>query len=309
MTGYNPDLFDTAPGVLVPTVEQRHGRALAYPPQGYDLTNPPEAFQVPAGDVTIVQIALGMSALHLQQPVAVKDIKDVTLVPDFSCYVVAGNDGLPIDPKEWRYYGGRILVNINPDTVTATLRIYPAELPFLAPFTIGFDDGSNTFGGLFLLGEGIALWKRGITLETGLGDDDVSEDSTPNLDNPFIQTEEQAWDAAHAALGRQLGDLQTVTLTVSGVRGLTDVDDLAPETALGRVAGARVAWDGLYYRVRRAQHTPAGIILTCEQDVTFGDVDTVLPAGITFAQMTALHSDAAAFRDFNADALRGGDLG
>lgn len=61
-TFYNPDLLDEPAGQVVKTAKDRHATALLYPPQGYDLTKPPEAFTVNANEISVVQIDLGVSA-------------------------------------------------------------------------------------------------------------------------------------------------------------------------------------------------------------------------------------------------------
>lgn len=306
-TFYDPDLLDEAPGIVVREARNRHGKALLYPPMGFDLTQPPEAFTVNANEVARFQIELGVSAKTVVQPQPIKRIADVMLVPDSSVYVITGQDTLPVSPKAWRQYGGRITVKINPDTVTATVTIRGASLPFLSPFTIGWDDGGTTFGGLFLVGTGVGIWKRTISIDTGLTGDDVADDTSAAIDNPFMQSREQAWDAAHGALVRRLGNFQRATLSLTGVDGIDGVDAQRPESALGRLAGARVWFDGGYYRVRSASISATGIEATCEQDTTFGDHAAAFPTGCSFDAFDALHAGQR-FRDFDADPLAGGVL-
>ncbi len=308
MTTYNPDLLDTAPGVRVPTRAARHKSSLVYPARGYNNTNITDAIQAPAGEITEVQIELGASVKSIQQPVCVKAIDDSSIVPDFSCYVVSSANGHTLSPKAWRQFGGRITGEVNRDTVTATLRVYAPAVPSLSPFTIGYDDGEKTYAALYLLGDGVGIIKRTVTWETGLSDDLVADDTTAEYDNAFLQTEEQALDAAHSALCRKIGSFQTVTLTCTGIRDVAGAVALRPETALGRVAGARVLWDGLYYRVRSAAISAAQIVLTCEQDVRFSDMNDAFPDGLTFDQLGKLHADAR-FRDFGTDPFAGGTVG
>jgi hypothetical protein len=303
---FNPDLYDDAPGNVVRPTKDRADTALLYPPQGYSLANPIEAFTVNAGEISQVQIELGVSAKTVMQPVAVKDITDPMLVPDQSVYFVSNSLGLPMDPKEWRNYGGKIKVKINPDTVSATVRIYGPSIPEFSPFTIGkMSDGGITYGALYLVGTGVAVWRRTIRIDTGLTLDEVADDTSAAIDNPFTQSREQAYDAAHSALCRKLGSFQRVTLTLAGVAGIDGVDPGRPETALGRVVGARVAFDGSFYRIRTASITPAGIEVTCEQDTRFSDFDRAFPNGIAFDDFDALHQGQR-FRDFDADPLAGG---
>jgi hypothetical protein len=307
VTFYNPDFFDEAPGQVVRLAKDRARTALVYPPQGYDFTAPGEAFTVNAGEVVQEQIDLGMSVSYIQQPHAIKALGDPAKVPSASCYVVTNSNGDPIDPKEWRNYGGKVRVKINPDTVTATVTIRGAALPF-SPFSIAEQTDETGFNSLRLVGTGVTIWKRTLTIDTGLTRDDTSDDSTATIDNPFMQSREQAYDAAHAAIVRRIGYFQRVTLSLSGADGIEGMDPQRPETALGRLAGARVVFDGAFYRIRSASITPSGISATSEQDTRFADFDAVMPAGLTYAQFDALHAGQT-FADFDADPLAGGNLG
>jgi hypothetical protein len=307
MTFFNPDFEAEAPGQVVRLAKDRAGTALAYPPSGFDFTSPGEAFTVNANEVVEVQIDLGISASYIQQPHAIKKLGDPAKVPTASCYTVTNANTDPVDPKEWRNYGGKIRVKINPDTVTATLTIHGASLPF-PPFSIAEQTDETGFNSLRLIGRGVSMWKRTLEIDTGLTRDDVADDTSATIDNPYMQSRAQAYDAAHAALVRRLGYFQRATLSLTGAGGIEDVDPQAPETALGRIAGARVVYDGAFYRIRQAQITASGISATSEQDTRFSDFDAVMPAGLTYAQFDALHAGQT-FGDFDADPLAGGNLG
>lgn len=307
MAFFNPDLFDTAPGVVVKTAKDRHGTALLYPKQGYDYSPPGEAITVNANELIEVQVELGASAQSVKQPQAVKAFGDPRKVPTTSIYTVTDVNGDPVDPKEWRDYGGRITVKINPDTVTATVTVRGAGIPDKGPFSIGEQHDETAFDSLRLVGSGVALWKRTVRIDTGLTDDEAGDDSSADIDNPYIQSREQAYDAAHAALVRRLGSFQRVTLQLSGAAGIDGLDPQRAETAMGRLAGARVIFDGAFYRIRSAQITPIGITATCEQDTRFSDFGAVMPNDLTYAQFDALHAGQR-WRDFDMDPLAGGDL-
>lgn len=302
MSAINPDEIPFVPGVKTDSKAGRHLSALVYPSPYFDRQNLEEVMQVDPSGLAEYDIDLNMSVDHVSQPTCVNAIEDLSVVPSMSVYTVTAPDGSHVAAKAWRQYGGKIKVTVNPDTTTARVTILGPTLPYDGAFQIGFVMGEVTFPSLFLVGTGVAIMREGITIQSGLVDDQV-DDTAAVLDNPFIQTLERAYDAAHGALAKHMGDFQTLSLNVAGVGGIDGVDPNRPETAIGRTAGARVFFDFGWYRVRTSSITPAGAALTCEQDTTFADFAAVTPPGFSFADFDRLHAGER-FRDFDSAPLR-----
>lgn len=78
--------------------------------------------------------------------------------------------------------------------------------------------------------------------------------------------------------------------------------------AFGNVGGARIEYDGSWYRIRTATLGPTGISYTAEMDMTLGDFAAAHPDGITESEFDALYADDAAITvgDWNARPILGG---
>ena len=263
-------------------------RGLIYPGGGW--SSDVEVFTVESGEEVEVQVDLGASVTSIQQPVCVKgaSIKP-HVVPLRSVYSVSGSDGLPIAPDQWRAAGGRIRAKVNEDTTTATLTITGATIPQLSPMMIGESDGQTDYSTLRLLGTGVAFVKKRVLVQTGLTEDQAQQDVGVSIDSPFIRSETQAREAAVRAMGRALGGYQTIQVTGGRAGGL----------GFGMIGGARVLFDGSWYRVRATTIGPSGISYTAELDMTSDDFDEAW-AGVSQADFDAAWAAGSRAVDFDA---------
>lgn len=333
-------------GVADATQAQWLGLGLVYPP--YDQWRSAQVITVAANEVKTVVIDLGASCSSIAHPGPV-DLVAANVAPAVSCYSVSGNDTLPIKAFEWQRRGGHISVKLNEDTTTATLTIRGAGIPELSPFTIGVDDGQTQYNTLRLVGTGVAFVKKSITVNTGVPKDLAQQDLGATIDNEFIATIGDAYNAAVKAMGKLLGSYQTITVKTTGINRLGDTGSYVfpllsegnaifagfatvaefntgqaaitgastvhefnawgrslsvgrfENQAFGNIAGARVPFDGSWYRIRSATITQDGIDYTAEMDMVLADLAAAHPGGLTVGQFNAMYADDAAITvgDYN----------
>lgn len=343
----------TLGGITDPTEDEWLSLGLVYPPAG-DYQSA-EVLTVAAGEKKVVEVTLGASVTSLKQPIPVDRVAP-NVAPAVSCYSISGNDTLPISEFEWWQRGGRITAKINQDTQTATLTIIGAAIPNLSPFTIGVDDGSKQYNTLRLVGTGIAFKKNSLTVNTGVSADLAAQDQVATIDNEFISSRDEAYNAAVKAMGKAVGSYQTISVNTTGINRIGDTgsyifppvstfnDDFAgfatgaefdsgqeaitgastvgefnawgktqvvtrfENQAFGNVAGARVEFDGSWYRIRAATITPGGISYSAEMDMLLRDLAAAHPAGLSVAEFNALYADdpAITVADWNTRPVLGG---
>lgn len=171
---------------------------LIYPKGGW--TKDVQVYQVDAAQVLEFDIELDYYLDYVVQPqiqlfVSKDEISN-------SVYCVAGNDGLPIPVAMWNDYGGSIDVSIS-DTSSNTIHvtITGANIPDRAPFRIGVSSGpSDYYSSLRIMGGGLSYTKQTITQSTGLTSEQTSNIVGATIDNKFITTRAQAYDAAKRAI-------------------------------------------------------------------------------------------------------------
>lgn len=209
--GWSVSQTETARAVEVTYYNSVDG-FMEYYPVSYDDDDDPVIMQADAGET--VEYALQLSATPvapLQQPIAVYTVDDEP--QPVSVYSVAGNDDLPIQPAQWRASGGDLTVRVSdedPSQVIVTVR--GANIPNLAPFRIAMSSGSgNYYNSLHLVGEAIKYEPKVIRIPTGASIDTTGTDVGVTVENPFIQTKEQAFSLGILVAGAYSGGEVTVS--------------------------------------------------------------------------------------------------
>jgi hypothetical protein len=170
---------------------------LVYPKGGW--TKDVQVYQVDAAQTLTIDLKLDYYLSSVTQPV----LQDTVGRYDTgSVYCVAGNDGLPITAAEWSAYGGSLNVAIDPDDSSLLhVTIVGANLTDIGPFRIAVSAGpSDYYSSLRITGTGLAFDKQTISVPTGLTADETSSKVGITIDNKFISTKAQAYDAGKRAI-------------------------------------------------------------------------------------------------------------
>ena len=274
-------------------------------------------YQVAANETTKFELDLEFFLTSVQQPTA----QDMVL-KDYgtaSVYAVSGNDNLPITAAFWRDYGGDMAFEILGDGSRVKVTITgPTYLP-LSPYSISISDGSTSYSTLRVVGTGMDFNRLLYTEETGLTANETPTVKGGEIDNPAIDTLDDA--KKYALFARRLYALPTQTYSTSSrtferLEGsipsifyptFDDFDDSLPTgytfnnfnsdyasstfdqftnelgnvvpQGFGEVAGSRVQLDDAMYRVRSSTITPDIVSLEAEYDTLFSDLESVYGAG------------------------------
>lgn len=287
---------------------------LVYPEGGW--TEDVQVYQVGAGETTVFDIPVDFYLTSINQPTV-----QASVAKDFSAasvYAVSGNDGLPITPAQWTDQGGDMSFAIKGDGSIIEVTLTGADFPELAPFTIGLNDGSSNYSTLRITGSGMNFDRQVYTEVTGLGPGDTPMVNAGEIDNPAIDTLEDA--KRYALFARRLYSLPTQTYSTSArtfprlsgsvptifyptfaeysgslppaysfnnfnadYGGLSFDEwnvDLANSVpqGFGEVSGAKVQLGDAMYRVRNVTITPDTISIDAEYDTLFSDLIAIYRA-------------------------------
>ncbi|MEV5068948.1 hypothetical protein MRBLMI12_000505 [Microbacterium sp. LMI12-1-1.1] len=187
-----------------------------------------EVISVNAGETIEQVLELGASVYEVQQPVFQE-----TIAPEFnqaSVYNVVGNDGRPVTEAAWVGAGGSLNVFINEDTMSVTLRVTgPTGLPSndgkeLASFAIAMasDSGSSRYSSLRLVGSGVSFTKTPYQFATGIPAERASKEEGTTIDNPFLTTLNDVYNAGARAAREYAGRKFTLSGTVTAINQIGD---------------------------------------------------------------------------------------
>jgi hypothetical protein len=275
---------------------------IVYPPAEYDPerggTTPAgwrtdaEIIEVTPGTPVTVEVEVMASLTSVKQPQP-KTLVGPTYVSD-SVYTVVTNDGVQaINPATWTKFGGKVTVEILPDTRTLRIVVDAGRNNMdLAPYRLALTAGSGSdYSTLRIVGTGVAIEKRKLRQRTTVPDSATDNDLASSTDSMFCRTESQAMRAlraqAHAA-SRSIGGLQAALPSVGNV--------------FGQRAGAIVKRPDCAYRVRTVTSTVGGITLQADRYTTAADFNAVW-AGKTAAEFNEIWAGYKA-RQFAAKPLR-----
>lgn len=261
---------------------------LVYPIDGWDGSL--EVLNVNAGEEAEYRLELNTSVSSIETPTMVENVG-----PDYkggSVYTVVSNDGLPIPPEQWRDHGGKVMISINEDTTSLTVKLwgavgiytYEGELATNFSLALASDTSGNRFSTLRIRGTGVKFEKEAVRIRTGVDASRTGTEVGVTVDNPFLTDLDRVYRVGCAAAMQYAG-------TTPSVSGDVVVHSSGDDPAIGNVAGIRV-WDKKtrrYYRVTSGRIAPDRINFSAEDDLTFGDL-TKRWGSKTFAEMTAAMS-------------------
>lgn len=207
----------------------RYSTGLIYPPGGW----------VP--ETRVLSVNAGEDAEHiLETDSSITSIQAPTMLtsvaPGYSAssvYTIVGDDNLPIQPAQWRDYGGTLSVSIEPDTRRLRVKMRGASglvkidgtpmRNFRVALTAGTND--STYSTLRIVGDSVRLEQRSIIIPTGIPyptnlDGSIATErivNAPTIDSEFINTMDAACSAGVRGAGRYSGKMATLSATVSAL--------------------------------------------------------------------------------------------
>jgi len=187
---------------------------LAYPSGGWN--EDVQVYQVDANEIVEFDIPVDCSLLSIEQPVSMNSVPREH--ESSSAYSVMSSDGYPYSAAQWDAEGGKIVVSINEDTRSLTVTIQGPSNTEYAPFRIAATAGpSDNYSSLRVVGEGVFFNKKLLNIRTGVSEDLASQEVGTTVDNEFISTLEDLYDALIWPLARFGGSRQTITVRTAGI--------------------------------------------------------------------------------------------
>lgn len=261
--------------------------AQVYPPDSYDETygttvkggwsKDVEVLSVTPGTLTVTEVPIMASLSSVQQPKCVRNIG-----PDYtgpSAYTVVTNDGVQtVDPAVWTKRGGKITVQILPDTETLRITVDAglnllAAAPYRICITAG--DGSD-YSTLRINGTGLRVEKTRLRMNTTTPKWMTDNDIASTTDCIFVRSQDQARRILR-------GQASAASRAQSSLNANVGVIPLP----FGQRAGAIIHQPEANYRVRTCSTTSGGSTLQADRYTTIADFNAAW-AGKTIADFNAV---------------------
>ena len=285
---------------------------LVFPKGGWTPDVP--VYQVEANETVEFEVDLEFFLTSIVQP-AVQDNVDKEYAGPSSVYSASGNDGLPVSANFWNDFGGDMSFEILGTGNRIKIIITGPDFPELSPYSISVNDGSTSYSTLRVVGTGMNFHRELYTEKTGLTPSDTPNEKGTEIDNPAIDTLQDAKE--YALFGRRLYALPKQTFSTSSrtfprlegsvpfffyptfadfnssvnaeysfnnfnsdYSGIT-FDQFTTQVlntvpqGFGEVSGSRVKLADAFYRVRNVTITPDAISIDTEYDTLFSDLISV----------------------------------
>lgn len=218
---------------------------LVYPPGGW--SEEVTTINVNSGESAEETLELSASVSSIAQPTMqtfVSRTHDIS-----SVYTVVGDDGLPIQPAQWDAQGGRLRVEINPDTtsltvyITAPTGIRNKDNKEIGVYGIALSSDSSTgrYSTLRIIGSGVAFNREEVRVATGVSDNETATDIGVTIDNPFLSTRDQVYTAGVRAVRSYNGTAMSINGSITAInqRGETGEVNLRTYNEMQALHSAR----------------------------------------------------------------------
>ena len=262
---------------------------LVYPAGGW--SEEVEVMNVNAGETAEYTLELSSSLTSIQSP------EMRTFVPqDYSAtsvYTIVADDGLPVSPALWADFGGSVEVSISPDTKSLDVALRGAlGLPLASgveasnfSVALGSDTTGNRYSTFRIVGTGVAFDKVKHRIRTGVPASMTATEVGVTIDNPFISTVDERYQAGIPAARRFAGPVMALSGNVISLNRRGDTGQAQYPT---------------YEDVQNEVQSRLG------PGATYADVQALFP-GMTYAQVRDYWFDF--FRDEDADQVFGNAQG
>jgi hypothetical protein len=189
---------------------------MVYPKGGWNKDV--QIYQVDANEVLEIDIPVDVYLESIEQPTCLDFIDQYYSGPS-GAYTISGKDGVPITAAQWLSNGGNLTVAIGEDTRSIIVTITGADdITDKAPYRIAMAaDTANTYSTLRIIGTGTHFEQKKLTIITGVTAEKASNLVGTTVDNPFISTIEQAYDAGALAAGKWGSASQTLSVSTVGI--------------------------------------------------------------------------------------------
>lgn len=217
---------------------------------------------VGAAQETVTRIQTNAYLTSVIQPT-----RTTSFVPGQGTYYVIDSTGLPIVADQWEDYGGALSVaidNAEAGTIEVTLTGPREQIPSTtAPYSLAVSDGQNQYAALSILGSGVVADPQTLNLLTGADPDITPQEVAFTVNNAFISTLEQAYDAGIWAAVDASGPRVAYTIDVPTLN----------LTGFGDTAGALIQAEDSTYRVTDATVGRTSTSINAVRHATVGAFD------------------------------------
>jgi hypothetical protein len=288
---------------------------LVFPKGGWTPEVP--VYQVESNETVEFEVELEFFLTSIVQP-TVQDNVDKEYAGPSSVYSASGNDGLPVSANFWNDFGGDMSFEILGQGNRVKITLTGPDFPELSPYSISVSDGSTSYSTLRIVGSGMNFHRELYTERTGLTVNDTPNEKGTEIDNPAIDTLEDA--KRYALFARRIYALPKQTFSTSS-RTFDRLEGSIPfffyptfaeynssvsadysfnnfnsdysgisfdqfttqilnsvPQGFGEVSGARIQLRDAMYRVRNVTITPDTISIDTEYDTLFSDLTAVFRA-------------------------------
>lgn len=184
--------------------------ALAYPRGGWTLETP--VYQVATNETVVFDIPVNAYLTSIVPPIP-QDTVAKNYAGPLSVYAVSGNDGLPIPAAAWTDFGGNLTAELVQNGTVIQVTITGMDFESLSPFSIGLSDGATQYSTLRIVGDGVFYDRQLLNISTGLTPAITPTEVGVEIDNKFIDTLQDAYDAGIKTRRMYAMPRQTFTAT------------------------------------------------------------------------------------------------
>lgn len=246
---------------------------LVYPPGGWRPEV--EVMNVNAGEDAEYTLDLSASVSSIQQPTMTTFVSESH--SSSSVYTIIANDGRPVLASMWAAHGGKLSVEINPDTTSLTVKLRGAMgIPLstggsASNFSVALssDTTGSRYSTFRIVGTGVAYNPVKRSFRTGLTAQETGTEVGITIENIFLGDKNQAYGAGVRAAVQYAGPLPTLS-------GETQSPVPRGVTPSGNSNGARY-FDQVSrrpYRVRSVSGGPAGANIQGDDDLLHDDQES-----------------------------------
>lgn len=173
-------------------------------------------------------LELSASVSSVQQPVMQTFVaKDYAAS---SVFTVVGDDGLPVPVAQWNANGGSLSVAINDDTTSLTVKIQAptnianqdGETIEVYSISLSSTDSTGRYSTLRIVGSGVSFNKTTYRFPTGLTAQQTATEVGVVIDNPFLSSLQEVYNAGTKAAKRYTGSALSISGDVVAVNALGD---------------------------------------------------------------------------------------
>jgi len=219
---------------------------------------------VAAGATTVTSVKWNVSPIVVNSP-----IRSDTWPIVAGQYYVIDSAGLPLFAGEWEDYGASVTAIIDPDDNSAiqiTVKGPTTETTLAGgPYKLAASDSGVEYASLKLSGTGIYVSDYQLGLITAIDTTKYTRTTVNTIINPFIVTEENAYDRGVWASMKASGPVVTVNFTIpsSAINGV------------GLTPGSLFDYGQSTYRVVACTINNLSVSVEAERHVLVADVDNI----------------------------------